>query len=134
MTPHQCACPSAPEGTTKPWRCPHCGLLWEPLPSSPVRQAKRKISINKDVVVITVLLAAGAVCLGLLAVSLEAAIAAMCVIGLGSLVQAAVGAFRRGEDPGRMLGGEDSGSEPGEPETEEEEDQGDTSEDDEKET
>jgi hypothetical protein len=74
--------------------------LWEPLSQAAVRGAERKVGGSGNAVFVVVLVAAGAVCLALLAVSAEAAAVGMCVILLGALVHGAVAAwFRGGEEP-----------------------------------
>jgi hypothetical protein len=35
LSSHQCVRPTS-ENDTEPWRCPDCGMLWEPLPAQPV--------------------------------------------------------------------------------------------------
>ncbi len=45
MTTHRCDRPDS--ATTEPWRCPECGLLWEALPTSPVRQLRQKLKVGK---------------------------------------------------------------------------------------
>ncbi|MDP4501041.1 hypothetical protein [Nonomuraea turcica] len=49
---------------------------------------KRKITVSQNTVVVVAGVAAGVICLGMLAVSLEAAVVAMCIVGLVSLVYA----------------------------------------------
>jgi len=85
LSTHQCL---RPQGATEPWRCPDCGLLWEPLPSAPVEAPKRRISISHDTVIVVSCVAGGVLCVGALAVSLEAAIVAMAAVGLVALVYA----------------------------------------------
>lgn len=42
VTDHRCDRPN-PGASAEPWRCHECGLLWEPLPTSPVTQFRQRL-------------------------------------------------------------------------------------------
>lgn len=76
--PHHCVRPE-PAGHTEPWRCPDCGMLWEPLPPEPIKQARPRRTVNKRVLVAVGVSIAGAGAAGGAALLLTPSIAVLVV-------------------------------------------------------
>ncbi|WP_043619109.1 hypothetical protein [Nonomuraea candida] len=101
MTPHECARPAYGDDR-RPWQCPECGCLWEPLPAAavapPAPPAPARPRVTRNGVIIAIGIVSGAVCLVALTVSREAFIVSICAVGFAVLAYSAWGLFHDDED------------------------------------